>query len=199
MQLLTPQSQKAILSLVSQPFPTQIQTTNQLYLAETTDGKKIAVKLTHHYSYELHMFCADCGYAPKLLGFEEFRNGYFAIAMEIVTSPLLIENATGPEATQLAEQLQELVKSFHAENFVHGDSRGPNILCDGNRVKVIDFDWGGKEGEVSYPNGLLNYDLMDERNSTNMKITKADDLRVMCKTMKKLWQLECGYCRSKHP
>jgi tRNA A-37 threonylcarbamoyl transferase component Bud32 len=49
------------------------------------------------------------------------------------------------------------VRLLHDNGFVHGDIRGPNILiADGegdeeSRVKLLDFDWAGREGEVRYP------------------------------------------------
>jgi serine/threonine protein kinase len=53
----------------------------------------------------------------------------------------------------------ELVTSFHDQNFVHGDIRDSNLLVrteDGKlQMKLIDFDWGGREGEVHYP-ALIN-------------------------------------------
>ena len=33
----------------------------------------------------------------------------------------------------------------------HGDLRGPNFIVSGKRVILLDFDWGGEEGEVFYP------------------------------------------------
>lgn len=43
--------------------------------------------------------------------------------------------------------MQTLVKSLHAENLVHGDLRYPNIICNGEKVMIVDFDWAGREGE----------------------------------------------------
>ncbi|KAI6094094.1 hypothetical protein F5141DRAFT_1038270 [Pisolithus sp. B1] len=159
-----------------------------LYSAKTTDGKLIMVKLARRYSYGLHMFCADRGYAPALLGFERLPGGFFCIAMELVQSALPISQFPHIEKhREWAEQLRELVESFHAEDLVHGDLRAPNIICDRNRVMLIDFDCGGKEGEVSYPDGPLDADLTIGRENTDRKITKGDDLRVLKMTLKSVW------------
>lgn len=156
-----------------------------LYTAETIDNKQIIVKFTRQYSFELHMFCADRGCAPALFGFERLPGGFFGIAMEFVRSAFPISYSPYVEKhREWVDKLRKLVESFHAEGFVHGDLRAPNIICGGNRVMVIDFDWGGKEGEVSYPHGPLNADLTIGRDSTNLKITKGDDVRVLEGTLK---------------
>jgi tRNA A-37 threonylcarbamoyl transferase component Bud32 len=71
---------------------------------------------------------------------------------------------------------------------VHGDLRDPNIIvCDDNgRVYLIDFDWSGKEGEVFYPTAKLNEELLEGRRSLDLNITRADDDRVLQKTLDKL-------------
>ena len=58
---------------------------------------------------------------------------------------------------------------------------------------TVDFDWVGKEGEVSYPRGLPASDLVDGQGCNDRKITKDDGLRVLCKTLKHL-ELDCDYC-----
>lgn len=47
-------------------------------------------------------------------------------------------------------------------------------------VMLLDFDFGGKEGD---PEGPLNFDLMIGQDSTDLKIAKRDDLRVFCRTL----------------
>ena len=53
---------------------------------------------------------------------------------------------------------------------------------------LVDFDWGGKVGEVSYPTLELNPELLEGRSSDDLKITKDDDVRVLTKTLDKLKQ-----------
>lgn len=156
-----------------------------LYSAQTTGGKQIIVKFARRYSYELHMFCADRGYAPTLLGFERLPGGFFCVAMEFFQSAFSISHTPNIEQhREWADELQELVESFHAEGLVHGDLRAPNIICDRNRVMLVDFDLGGKEGEVSYPDGPLNFDLTIGRVRIDRMITKDDDLRILKRTLK---------------
>jgi hypothetical protein len=158
-----------------------------LYIAQTTDGKEIIVKFTRRYSSELHTFCADQGCAPALLGCERLPGGFFGVAMEYIKSAHPItESEHIKKHGEWAKELHGLVKAFHAKGLVHGDLRWPNIICDVNGMKVIDFDWGGRSGEVSYPDGQLNPELTEGRENGNMKITKDDDLRVLRRTLKYL-------------
>ena len=77
------------------------------------------------------------------------------------------------------------MKLFHRDRFVHGDLREPNILCDEDQVMLIDFDWGGKVEEAYYPFTRLRSELMDGRYDASL-ITKADDIRVLGSTLKKM-------------
>ena len=45
------------------------------------------------------------------------------------------------------------------------------MICDGEEIMLIDFDWGGITGQVSYPKSNLNPELTDVRASTNAEIT----------------------------
>jgi len=81
-------------------------------------------------------------------------------------------------------------------DLVHGDLREPNILCVGEKVMLIDFDWGGRVGEAYYPTALLTYELTDGRFNTNPKITKDDDLRVLANTLGRLENVVCVRVRN---
>jgi len=159
-----------------------------LYTAKRTGGdheEKIIVKFTRRYSHELHMFCAKQGRAPALLGFEKLPEGFFGITMELVQPVSPHDRKRG----ELGKQLKTLVASFHDRDLVHGDLRVPNIVCNDQGVLIIDFDWGGKLGEASYPNSQLNPQLTIGRHSTDLKITKDDDIRVLNKTLEYLgWE-----------
>ena len=57
---------------------------------------------------------------------------------------------------------------------------------DEYNLMLVDFDWGGKGGQVFYPTPNLNDELLVGRASDNLKITKDDDIRVLNLTLKKL-------------
>ena len=126
-----------------------------LYLAKVlnTDSMPILVKFSKKYGKEVHEFCALRNYAPQLLAFEELPGGWFGIAMEcfleavnIDESPSLVEHGE----TWL-KKMDEIVSTLHEHGYVHGDLRVPNFIVDEERLLLVDFDWGGKEGQATFP------------------------------------------------
>jgi Ser/Thr protein kinase RdoA (MazF antagonist) len=79
--------------------------------------------------------------------------------------------------------------NFHVEGLVHGDLWAANIFCEGDSMKLIDFDWGGKDGEVFYPTANLNDELRDGRVFNDLRIRKEDDRRVLRNTLAKLREI----------
>jgi hypothetical protein len=57
---------------------------------------------------------------------------------------------------------------------------------------LIDFDWGGTDGEVLYPTAILNDKLLEGRVSNDLRITKEDDRRVLRKTLAKLQDISAS-------
>ena len=53
------------------------------------------------------------------------------------------------------KNMDDIVKAFHEHGFVHGDLRPPNSIVDEEKLLLIDFDWGGKEGEAKFPDAKL--------------------------------------------
>ncbi|CAA7270365.1 unnamed protein product [Cyclocybe aegerita] len=164
-----------------------------LYIAKTEDPdyQTVLIKFVRGYSAELHAFCADSDHAPRFLAFEKLPGGWLAVAMEYISSGVTITTATSSQLASCREhwasQLWKLVKSFHDSGFVHGDLHDPNIICDDkDRVLLIDFDWSGKEGQVSYLTPNLNEELLAGRTLGDLKITKGDNERVLQRTLDKL-------------
>ena len=57
--------------------------------------------------------------------------------------------------SELISGLETIIKLLHAHNFVYGDLRGPNVMITPEKnIKLIDFDWAGKLGDVKHPNFL---------------------------------------------
>jgi hypothetical protein len=159
-----------------------------LYLAKAYDEKTILVKFVRHYCLELHDICASSGHAPTLLAYERLPGGWHGVAMEYVADavPITQHRHISKHFENWKTVLQELVAMFHNRDFVHGDLRDANIISgDDGRVQIVDFDWGGRVGEVSYPTPKLNAELVDGRSLEDLRITKADDLRILANTLAK--------------
>jgi hypothetical protein len=120
----------------------------QLYITETTDSKKIiVVKFAYHYSYELPAFCAVRGQASSILGFKSLPGGFFGITIELLTLAWeTLSSRFVEKYGEWANQLRQLVDVFHAEGLVHGDLWSPNILCNGDRLMLLNFDWEKRKG-----------------------------------------------------
>jgi len=72
---------------------------------------------------------------------------------------------------------------------VHGDLRGANFIIPTNKpetIMLIDFDWGGEAGNVSFPTWLLNDELTDRKIMTSLVITKEHDVRVLTAALERL-------------
>jgi hypothetical protein len=171
-----------------------VQSYRLLYIAETSDKKQILVKFTPRYSIALHAFCADRGHAPVIHGFQTLPGGWFVVAMDYISPISPAHLSRSPDLTRLLDKwtadLQKLMQSFHDEGLVHGDLREPNILCDGEKVMLIDFDWGGEVGKACYPRARLCHDLMEGRDNTSPEITKGDDRRVLQNTLGELKNIQ---------
>jgi len=161
-----------------------------LYVAMTGEEKKILVKFTPHYSIALHEFCVAHQKLPQILSFDQLPSGWYCVAMEYYSSAVLLLHTTclGTRGRKWMAELQDLVKSFHAENFIHGDLRDSNIICDGAQFFLIDFNWGRKLGEACYPIKFyeLNPELVQGRSSSNALITAEDDDQVLKTTINKV-------------
>jgi serine/threonine protein kinase len=161
-----------------------------LYVADDdTSGSEpetILVKFTTKYNAELHHFCASHGFAPNLLAFEELPGGWFGIAMEyfpsasrIAESSVLVDHGEAWLKT-----MGEIVKTLHQHGYVHGDLRPPNFIVDGERLLLIDFDWGGREGQATFPDTPIRPILRRDRG--DMVIYKYHDENVLKDTQKEI-------------
>jgi hypothetical protein len=169
-----------------------------LYHADNVSNKTpILVKFTRRYSTALHKFCADRGHAPQLLGFENLPGGWMAVVMEYLESAQGLQEAWKSggqgDAMRWQKEMAGLVKDFHDAGFVHGDLRDANFVVTNSgvagakdrKIMLLDFDWGGKEGEVFFPSGRLHSELL-QTVGEHLKITKESDNQVLQTTLSKL-------------
>ena len=98
-----------------------------------------------------------------------------------------------PELETWKKEIGTLAEDFHQEGLVHGDLRPANFIFtkDENprRMLLIDFDWGGKAGEVLFPRGELSKELQVPNDRLDGPITTEHDDRVLAGMFTKLDQL----------
>ncbi|KAF5352155.1 hypothetical protein D9758_009263 [Tetrapyrgos nigripes] len=154
---------------------------NLTYLVETIGEvvpRKLIVKFSDRYGSGAHEFMANQGLAPKLYycglldgktdvkHSEEARGSIRGDVGGLYTGPLrmiimeYLDGITPAELPELEwpknarEGVKAAMKCLHDGGFIFGDLRQPNVVFVGEDVKLIDFDWSGKEGEVFFPPGL---------------------------------------------
>jgi len=102
--------------------------------------------------------------APELYGYAELDGAPTAYVMGYFDPPtwqtlyqFFKSDTTTVDPTQLQEAVESILKTLDSKDFVHGDLRTNNIMIRTDviekcvDIKVIDFDWAGKAGEVCYP------------------------------------------------
>ena len=94
-----------------------------LYITITGKEKEILVKFTTYYSITLHKFCVVCQQVSQIPSFDQLPSGWYCVAIEYYLSavPLLHATSLGTHGHEWVAELQDLVKSFHAKKFIHGD------------------------------------------------------------------------------
>lgn len=138
--------------------------TKPVFKALTDKKYFIVVKFAHQYNTDAHRLLASKGLAPKLLysGFDTGNThgscgSLKMVVMEFAEGRTAYDSA--PLSVKQYEHVQNAVKVLHDEGFVFGDLRLPNIMVDGETVKLIDFDWCAKEETGRYPAVINDADI----------------------------------------
>jgi serine/threonine protein kinase len=137
------------------------------FLARTVEDspRDIVVKFVKQYGRAAHMFLARHNLAPQLFYFGAIDDragspsysGLSMVVMEYLKGDTLAAHLYDPRKTnamsleQLSTSLHRVIGLLHDEGFVFGDLRTPNIMAQGESIKLIDFDWAGRAGEAKYP------------------------------------------------
>ncbi|KAI0752049.1 hypothetical protein C8Q74DRAFT_1308285 [Fomes fomentarius] len=121
--------------------------------------RRFVVKFVERYGESAHKLLAENNLAPKLL----YYGDVWTTPTEAVgcrpRQMVVMEYIHGKTAADLKE-VPQCVRDVvqHALDLLHakgmdsddlGEGRGDDDLS--NRIKIIDFDWAGKEGTVRYP------------------------------------------------
>ena len=109
-----------------------------MYVAEASgpNSKKIVMQFTRKYGRELHEFCVEHGYSPKLLAYERLPGGWIGVAMEFVASACyFMESKLSQECRQQwFDEMDKMVVKMHGAGYVHGDLRPPNFMVDQKKL-----------------------------------------------------------------
>ena len=124
------------------------------------------IKFTQQYCADAHQVLAE-GLAPKLFYVDRtyqsipMTSGLFGapimVVMEFISgSPSNELLGEAPISQHAHSRVKVAVKALHDRDIVFGDLRRPNIMvAHSKEVKMIDFDWCGKDGKATYP-AILN-------------------------------------------
>ncbi|KAF5347362.1 hypothetical protein D9757_015170 [Collybiopsis confluens] len=127
--------------------------------ARTATTERLIVKFGYgHYGVDAHRAAAKAGLAPALLGFSKLEGGWWMVVMECLDSGF-----RSCAKYKFLEQacrtiIEESMAKFTALGYVHGNLRASNVLVrklEGQwECRLIDFDWAGRENQVTYPLGV---------------------------------------------
>ena len=135
-----------------------------LHARTTTEpAQEIVVKFVDRYGVRAHRILAAEGLAPKLFfyGSPRLSNeqpSYRSLSMVVME---YIDGETFAQAkkemnTQTTEkvrlELRRALDLLHDHGLVFGDLRPPNVMITkAHKVKLIDFNWAGENGQAKYP------------------------------------------------
>ncbi|CAK5281684.1 unnamed protein product [Mycena citricolor] len=149
--------------------------------------RSVVVKFAQTYCPEAHELLAEKGLAPQLLYCGPVDPSQDApsyqplkmIVMEYIDGKTVaqLQGRVPPEDCQ--QQLTHMLSLLHNDGYVFGDLRWPNVMVVGKDVKLIDFDWAGKEGDATYPIHLANNIVWPPGATAMGKIEKEHDIHML--------------------
>ncbi|KAF5357457.1 hypothetical protein D9757_012969 [Collybiopsis confluens] len=146
--------------------------TCRVFLAVRSDNEeKVVVKFVERYGEIAHKQLAKAGLAPKLLYCgsiwkETTQQLGMGKRKMVVMEYIEGKHPHGGVSDSVRDAIANAIQGLHQNGLVHGDIRLPNIIIqdsdqsnpnldEAKRVRILDFDWAGKDGEVRYPLGLV--------------------------------------------
>ncbi|KAK0492500.1 hypothetical protein EDD18DRAFT_1079650 [Armillaria luteobubalina] len=139
-------------------------------LDEAHGEQQVVVKFVQRYGAEAHRLLASKGKAPALkycgsisINGKCWYGSLQLVVMEFLHGRTVVERYEGSISETLRDAVRGAVQILHDQSFVHGDIRTPNIVIvdgagdEGERIRIIDFDWAGEQGKVRYPLHISDY------------------------------------------
>ncbi|KAG8968916.1 hypothetical protein FRC05_001284 [Tulasnella sp. 425] len=119
------------------------------------------------YGLEAHVLAASAGFAPRLLGTASVPGAPVIYVMELLSKSEewfhlvwyeLPKHITERQKGHLRDRGTALTTFLSRNQLVHGDLRGCNVMCrlgdNDVDLRVLDWDWAGKQGAARYPVAL---------------------------------------------
>ncbi len=147
---------------------------NLTYLAELSSGwqeiglswPRVVVKFAEWYGADAHRLLEKAGYAPKLIycgtpyaatfpGFSDMD----MVVIEALPDEGLVERGSvvEPPCAEVCRKVRDAVRILHQHHFVHGNITWQTVASNetgngnGVDVRLLNFDYAGKEGTARYP------------------------------------------------
>ncbi|KAI3653879.1 hypothetical protein MP228_001826 [Amoeboaphelidium protococcarum] len=124
----------------------------------------IIVKFCTKYNEEVHRFCYQHGFAPKLYSVSRVGHYYMVVIEKLDMRRVRFDDRKNP--TFIA-QSKHIISKLQQKDYVHGDMRETNLLIrtDTEQLVLIDYDWAGVHGvsvyapflnmdEIAWPSGV---------------------------------------------
>jgi serine/threonine protein kinase len=134
-------------------------------------SQDVVVKFVDHYGERAHCLLAENGLAPTLFYYgspcldkEPSYHSLSMVVMDYVDGDTLAstkkEKSLNEKTTQIVRsEVQRAIGILHLHGLVFGDLRSPNVMItNAKKVKLIDFNWAGVEGQARYPS-LISSDI----------------------------------------
>jgi hypothetical protein len=141
----------------------EYETTSRRGFRNTVGNSRIlVVKFVERYGVEAHQALATAHLAPQLHYYGSIwpdipdATPWRMVVMEFLEGRILSEESS--YSPTICEAIRNAVELLHEQGLVHGDLRALNIIvtptANGHAARIVDFDWAGKNGEVTYPHGV---------------------------------------------
>ena len=139
------------------------------------------------YGEAVHRAMAAKDHSPRLIDCLKLTDDTLLVVMAKFDSEMLdVYWESVPHCEQISkkrtiqQQLRNILSFMHREGYVHGDLREPNILVSEKseiKLKIVDFNWAGKAGEVKYLLDL-NKNVFHSAEAGEMILMEHDSAQV---------------------